>query len=140
MKKDNIRDYSTSAFRFYALHGTSEVYINKLVADLQRQKSNGPSNPTEAELLYRERVMSERIAEILDLEAAEKTMDRLDKDTRKSVQMVYMKDCHLKLEKGDIEERVHYAEIHIPASQRNIYRSLAKARRIFAVERGLRIE
>lgn len=140
MKKDSVRDYSTSAYRFYALHGTSEEYIRKLSLDLEKQTGNGLSNPTEAALIHKERIMQEYVSEIADLEAAEKAMDRLKSDERKAVQMVYMKDCHLPLEWGEISLRVHYAEIHIPASQANIYRWLAKARGIFAVERGLRIE
>ena len=140
MKKNNVRDYATSAYRFYGLHGTSDVYIQRLISDIQKQKTEGIGNPTEAALIHKDRIMQEYLAEIADLEAAEKAMDRMDKDCRKAVQMVYMKDCHVELDKGDIETRVLYAEIHMPASQRQIYRWLSKARIMFATERGLRIE
>jgi len=55
------------------------------------------------------------------------------------VEMVYQKDCWQELEWGDIETRVHYAEIHIPASIRQIYRWLNQVCQEFAKERGLRI-
>ena len=140
MKKDNVRDYATSAYRFYAINGTSEEYIRKLSLDLEKQKGEGICNPTEAALIHKERIMQEYVSEILDLEAAEKAMDRLSKDERRAVQMVYMKDCNSDLEWGDMSIRVHYAEIHLPASQASIYRWLSRARSVFAIERGLRIE
>jgi hypothetical protein len=42
-------------------------------------------------------------------------------------------------DRGEISERVHTAEIQIPASEKTIYRWLGTARRFFAEFRGLRI-
>jgi hypothetical protein len=143
MSKDHIRDYATEAFRFYAKTGGSKKYIEKIVEDIQRQKGTGTVNPTEGALIAKERVIEENAAELADLEAVEKAIYLIEQlpqggSILKVVEYVYFKDCWRELRKGDIENRVHYAEIHIPASRRQIYYWLKKAREIFAEERGLR--
>jgi hypothetical protein len=55
MSKDHIRDYATEAFRFYAKTGGSKEYIEKIVADMQKQKGVGVVNPTEGALIAQER-------------------------------------------------------------------------------------
>ena len=138
MTKDHIRDYATDAFRFYARWGGKDNYIKALLADLQRQKGNGVCFPTEAALVHKEQIMKEKHAEIADLDAVEMVLQICDRDTCRAIEHVYFKDCDKELEWGDITRRVHYAEIHIPASQAQIYRWLKKARILFAEERGLR--
>jgi hypothetical protein len=139
-KRQSYREYATSAFRFLAREGSKEKYIKKLVDDLRRSVRNaGVSSPTESALIHKEQVLRDKAAELYDLEAAEKVMYFSEKEIRQSIEMVYMKDCWKELEKGDIETRVHFAEIHIPASRAAIYKWLARARRDFARERGLRV-
>jgi hypothetical protein len=58
---------------------------------------------------------------------------------RRAVEIVYFADPQRPLEKGDIEARVHKAEIEIPASRQSVYTWLRRARKLFAIERGLRI-
>lgn len=144
MKKDHIRDYATEAFRFYAKTGGSKKYIEKIAADIQKQKGAGIVNPTEGALIAKERAIEENAAELADLEAVEKAMHLIERlpqggSILKAIEYVYFKDCWRELRRGDIKSRVHYAEIHIPASERQIYRWLSKARLLFAQERGLRI-
>lgn len=139
MPKDHIRDYATEAFRFYARWGDKETYVKYLVADLQRQKGTGLCSPTEAALMHKEQVMREHYAEIADLDAVGTALKILDRDVRQAVEMVYFFKPYEDLEWGDIKDRVHYAELHMPASESSIYRWLAKARRVFAEERGLRV-
>jgi hypothetical protein len=139
-KRQPYREYATQAFRFLAREGSADKYINKLVDDYKRQaKADGISNPTEAALMHKERILCEYAAELADLDAAEKALIICGRDPRKAVEMVYQKDCWQELEWGDIETRVHYAEIHIPASIRQIYYWLNKSCQEFAKERGLRI-
>jgi hypothetical protein len=139
-RRQPYREYATQAFRFLAREGSADKYINKLVDDYKRQaKADGVSNPTEAALMHKERILSEHAAELADLDAAEKALIICGRDPRKAVEMVYQKDCWQELEWGDIETRVHYAEIHIPASRAQIYSWLAKVCHEFARDRGLRI-
>jgi hypothetical protein len=138
-KRQSYREYATEAMRFYAREGSKEKYIKKLVDDIIKQaKCAGISNPTEAMLLYKERILHEKAAELADLEAAEKALSVCGRFPQEAVEMVYMKDCWKELEWGDISTRVHYAEIHIPASQAQIYRWLAHVCKEFAIARNLR--
>jgi hypothetical protein len=140
MKRQSYREYATEAFRFLGREGSKEKYIEKLIEDLRQSvKSANIGNPTEAALIHKEQALRDKAAELADLEAAEKVMFLSEKEVRQSVEMVYMKDCWAELEKGDIEMRVHAAEIYIPASRAAVYKWLARARRDFARERGLRL-
>ncbi|ACL77345.1 hypothetical protein [Ruminiclostridium cellulolyticum] len=143
MKKDHIRDYATEAFRFYAKSGGKESYIKYLMDDIIKSKGNGVCNPTESTLISKEKIMETRAAEFADIEAVDRVLAILVKSyqgnyIRKAIEMVYFKDCWKNTEKGEISKRIHYAEIHIPASERQIYRWLKRARILFAEERGLR--
>jgi hypothetical protein len=139
-KRQPYREYATQAFRFLAREGSADKYISKLVDDYMRQaRSAGISNPTEAMLMHKERILRDNAAELADLDAAEKALVICGRFPRVAVEMVYQKDYWKDIEWGDIETRVHYAEIHIPASPRQIYYWLNKACQEFAHERGLRI-
>ncbi len=149
MKKDNIRDYATEAFRFYAACGKlTSAELERMVRDRIYQQSrravlrsgNGmPSDATAVAVMKAEDAVRDLQAEILDITAVEKTLKRLNKQQRKAVEIVYFTDAEKDLEKNDISNRVHRAELEIPASEQSIYNWLRKARRIFAEERGLRI-
>jgi hypothetical protein len=60
-------------------------------------------------------------------------------DIKKAINYVYCENCDGELEPGDIVKRVHYAEIQIPASERQVYYWLKRARDLFVEERGLRL-
>lgn len=147
--KDHVRDYATAAFRFYAKEGSVKKYIEKMAeqmkqADEQMGVQQGVCKPTEAALMRKERVMRERVSEVADLEAVERTLHILGslasgREIRKAVEYVYFEEPWKDLEKGDIQARVHRAELYIPASERQIYYWLKKARTTLAEERGLRV-
>ena len=143
MKKDHVRDYCTEMFRFYAKSGSRNKYIKNLIDDLQRSKGSGICSPTEAALISKESAIADKAAELADIEAVDKVLHALDvcghRSILQAIEHVYFKDCWRDLEKGDISDRVHYAELHIPASERQIYYWLRKARRMVASERGLRL-
>ena len=144
MSKDHIRDYATEAFRFYAKVGGSKNYIERITADIQRQKGTGMVSPTEGALINKERVIGENTAELADLDAVEKAICLIERlpqggSILKAIEYVYYKDCWRGMKRGEIKERVCYAEIHIPASERQVYRWLGRARMLFAEERGLRL-
>lgn len=149
MRKDNIRDYATEAFRYYAACGklTSEELKQQVRERIYEQSkreiirigSGTHSDSTAYAVMKAEDEILDLKAEILDIIAVEKTMKQLTPEQRKAVEIVYFADAGKELEKGDISRRVHKAEIEIPASSMSIYRWLKNARHIFSQERGLRI-
>lgn len=150
-KKDNIRDYATEAFRFYAACGRmTSAELEQMVRDRIYQQSKreilrsgcgGISiSPTEYVAMKAEDAVRDLKAELMDIIAVEKTLIQLNPQQRKAVEIVYFTDAEKDLERNDISDRVHKAELHIPASEKSVYRYLKKAREIFAEERGLRID
>jgi len=153
--KDYLKDYATTAFRFYARNGRSaEDYKKKIhddaIAAIKRReirtKGNGGS-PTEAMMIEAENMIAFKMAEIKDMEAVEATLKQIEVmrygqgyEIKQAIEIIYFKDPYKELVKGQLTERVQIAISSIPASERSIYRSLRKARDIFAMERGLRIE
>lgn len=149
MKKDSIRDYATEAFRFYAACGklTSEqlkqkVYDEIYTASKKEFYHGGRGMPTDATayaVMAAEGALHDMEAEFRDIVAVEKTLMQLRRQQKRAVEIVYFEEPNKPLEKGTISDRVHKAEQEIPASERSIYEWLARARRIFAKERGLRV-
>lgn len=143
MRRDHIRDYATEAYRFYAKTGGTESYIKTLLDDLQKHKGSGICSPTESALISKEAIIEAKQSELADLDAVDKVLAGLmlsgNENTIKAITCVYFRDCWKDLGKGDIEARVNFAEIHIPASRAQVYRWLRTARREFAKERGLRV-
>lgn len=148
MKKDNIRDYATEAFRFYASCGklTADEIMQKIREDIYTESageflvsvSGNYSDAVAHAMMKAEDAIKEMEFEIRDILAVEKTLKRLTAYERKAVEIVYFTDPEKELGKGEISDRVHQAEFAIPASERSIYGWLARARRVFAEERGLR--
>ena len=151
-KKDHIKDYATAAFRFYKSVGGLESYKNKIWQEalLDRRRdhtgSAGVSKPTEADIIRAEKAIDSKFSEIADLEAVEETLEilgrmEIGRFIIEAVEIVYWTDLHIPInQQGLIQERVHKASLHIPASERTVYRYLFKARTIFAFERGLRLD
>lgn len=144
MKKDYLRDYCTEAFRFYAKSGGRSAFLRSIEDDIIKSKGSGIYKPTEAALVNKERIISEHAAELEDIEAVSKVLFCLDmcqhREVIKAIEIVYFADCWKDLDRGDIQTRVHKAELTIPASERSIYNWLKDARNMFAKERGLRIK
>lgn len=150
MKKNHTRDYATEAFRFYKAVGGVEAYKDKIWNEaLKRRevseiKGTGISNPTEADIMRAERAVETAFAEVADLEAVERTLYIISRsiygrEIRQAIEIVYFTDAGKELKRGDIQARVHKAGLHIPASEKTVYRYLAKARETFSTERGLRL-
>ena len=148
MKKDNIRDYATEAFRFYAACGklTAEQLKQKIYDDIYRQSkkehlrsgSGIHSDATAYAVIAAEEALKDMKAEFEDIIAVEKTLYRLRRHAKQAVEIVYFTDADKPLHKGDISERVQKASNQIPADVSMVYEWLWDARRIFAEERGLR--
>jgi len=149
MKKDNIRDYATAAFQYYAKMGkpTYRSLKAQLMADALGQyqkvksdcKGTEVSKPTEAAVLYAEKEIESREAELLDILAVEKVCEMLHFEERKAVELVYFQIISRDFKKGEISNLVCNASLMIPASERTVYYYLSKARKMFAIERGLRV-
>lgn len=146
--KDYLRDYATAAFRFYAKNGKSaEKYKKKIYDDaledgsIREGKKSGSSSPTEAAIMRAERAVNEKIAEIKDMEAVELTLAELGANRKhyiiEAIEHVYFSAIDSDID--DIKAKVHTAEMSIPASERSVYYWLRQARKLFAIERGLRV-
>jgi chaperonin cofactor prefoldin len=99
------------------------------------------SDPTVAALIHKEALLQEHASELADMIAVETAIKKLDQKSNiyyRVLEMVYFKDHQEPLQWGEITRRIHYAEIHIPASDRQIKRWLKEARNTFADARGLR--
>lgn len=153
MKNDNVRDYVTSAFRFYAREGGPEKYKAKLKKQIEERikKSEGcstdVSKPTEAFLMKVEAELDCHKAEFEDLKAVEVTKQRIKLSSLKNKELiwpvlerVYMAEPDKPLKRNEITNRVIKCDIDLAISPASTYRYLANARYIFALERGLRVE
>lgn len=151
MKKDHIRDYATEAFRFYANVGISTIEYKEKVRreamDAIVKRESAPKvggSPTEALLIYGEKAVEEKLSEIEDLEAVEKTLKEFEaKIYGKTVilpliEMVYFTECDREIRRGEIRDRVVKACTNLSISESTAYRYLKKARLLFAHNRKLR--
>lgn len=149
MKKDTIRDYATEAFRYYAACGckTSEQIKQELYDKIyERSKKEyhtitkgTAESSVEYAAMAAEKALETHLAEFMDIIAVEKTLMDIGNYGRQAVSIVYFEEPEKDLERNDISDRVHKAEIAIHACDRQIYRWLKKARETFAKHRGLRI-
>ena len=122
MLKDNIRDYSISAFRYYAV-----------ITKFNRKTPDRVEIPN---------TMNK--AEVLDLLAVKKTIESLEKmkngkNRVEILDLVYFSEPNKPLKRNDITHRVHKASLQFFFSERQIYYYLREAVEIFARERELRI-
>ncbi|MDR1439966.1 MAG: hypothetical protein LBJ10_08145 [Clostridiales bacterium] len=153
MKKDHLRDYATEAYRFYARCGMPSyeelrdaVYREALessrreIERLPGPRAGGFGDPTAQAVINAERAADAREGELLDILAVEKALAAMRPEARRAVEIVYFDGAGRELEWGEASERVHRAELEIPASERQIYYWLKKARLAFAAERSLRVE
>lgn len=146
MFKDHIRDYATEAFRHYASLGKptfdelKKFYYKKAMDEYKQghEKGSGISNPTEAAVMFAETKLNEKMAELEDVLAVERTIIQLHEVEAEAVEKVYFLFASKPLKKNEISERVCNASIEMFCDIRTVYRYLRKARMIFAYERGLR--
>lgn len=146
MLKSHYRDYATAAFRLLAREGSADRYRNRVYNTALARRGDGGTglgSPTEAAIMRAEQAVYDAVATIADLEAAEYAVAALEARygyaARRALYMVYMAYADRELVRGEISERIHKAELEIPASERAIYKWLGYARRCFAEKRGLRI-
>lgn len=138
MRKDNIRDYATFAFRKYASLGcpTAEEYRKRL----REVAMSNETNPKRA-LILAENAEAENYANIMDIEAVNGTLSVLEKSGRqdiiKAINEIYFAEPDKPLLKKNITERAQAFATSLPADIRTIFRYLAFARKLFAELRGL---
>lgn len=117
MKKDNIRDYITEAFRLYSASGLPDA---DAIKNMQNQLSKGA---------------------ILDLIAVDETLKYLNdnnkSDVAAAVSAVYFKKPNQKLRKNEITERVVLFAQQNYINESKVWRQLKYARKLCAEYRGL---
>lgn len=140
MLSDHLRDYATDAFRFYARVGklTGDEYI-----DLVKSDSACGQQPKEIREINALHAASEALGAAYDLDAVRRTLEHLEtigkRDAILAVKAVYFVMPSLPLGYNEIASRVRRFSLSLPASERTVYRWLRLARKVFAIERGLRI-
>jgi len=154
MKKDSARDYIIEAFRLYSRLGEpkadkvrEKIYIYAITSRRTNEVPAGTghiSKPTEAAAINADKTMRHYRSELMDIDAAAKTVEALEKKYRgyDAVQVlrdIYFKNAHLPLKKADIQSRVTSSSIKNHISESTAYRILKSAREIFAYHRGLTI-
>ena len=152
MKKDHIRDYATEAFRYYAKLGKpkfedvkEKIYKEAIEESKKNElKTNNICSPTELAMMRADKAVVEKKGELEDILAVEETLKQLAYEFNgveilKVIDKVYFVQPDKVIEKGELKNRVLAAieEIHI--GERTAWRYLAKARDMFAENRGLRV-
>lgn len=152
MYKDTTKEYVTDAFRLYARLGKKSfeelkqtIYDDALgMAKKEAIRTNNICSPTEMEIMRAEQAVYETRAELEDILAVEKTLNKMNvlrgNAISKAIEIVYFTDPDNEIKKGDIEARVIHACNELHADRRTIYRWLALTRRTFCEERGLRVD
>ena len=129
MKKKHYRDYAVEAYRFWAASGGLDAFQKRIAAMFTRSPTVKKAQFTGA---------------IEDLLAVERSLEILSHmknraDIVRAIRIVYCADAQRRPGRSDIQARIHYAELTIPASEAAIYRWLRLARDTFAEQRGLHL-
>ena len=147
MKKDSARDYIIEAFRLYSRLGEPEpekvrekIYIFAVTSRRSAEFPTGTkhiSKPTETAAINADKTMRQYRSELMDIDAAAKTAEALQKkyhgyDALQVLRDVYFKNAHMPLKKADIQSRVINSSIKNHISESTAYRILKSAREIFA--------
>lgn len=143
MKKDNIRDYATEAFRFWARHGCP-TYDEAVERIKHRALNRAFGTAPEKALVYAEAEVEKASAGLCDIKACSQVFRTLDDTGRElvceAVRAVYMIEPWRTPKRGELSRRVLAFALKVPLSERQVYQYLKQARDLFAVVRGLRLE
>lgn len=150
--KDHLRDYATNAFRVYAAAGcpTYEQMRQQVLDDVMNRSTDNSavrgdiSRPTEAMVLAAESRLDQAVGKLADIMAVIRALDQLKahRDGEaicRCLKAVYFVHPFRLPMRGEISSRVRAAAEREYVDDRTVYRWLAVARKVFAVERGLNV-
>lgn len=150
--RDHLRDYATNAFIAYARAGkpTYTDLRDRLLKKAASKSSDGiavqsaPGKPTEAAVMAAQAELDKAAGILGDLLAVDRTIEQIKmrpdgNEIMYCLNTVYFFAAHRPLQRGEITERATYAASEMPADIRTVFRKLAIARKIFAIERGLNV-
>ncbi len=141
MKKDNVRDYATAAFRFWASVGCPTY--EGAVAKIRRRALSKAGASEEAEA-FATSELKKREGQLEDIRACSETFRALKASGRsyvcKAVKEIYMVCPGRPLRKNELSGRVLCFSQENFYSERQVYYFLHEAGREFAIRRGLRLE
>lgn len=142
MKKDFTRDYVTEIFRAWAAAGMP-TYDEARERAFKIELAKRDSMDAAMALVQAEIATEKRTPFLLDIMAAEKTMELLERGEKnaivRAVKEVYCAYPTQPLRRGDITDRVRRYSLICPADTSTVYRWLKEARLLCAAVRGLRI-
>ena len=131
MKKKHYRDYAVASYRFWASSGGFDAF-QKRIADMFTRSPTFSLQKAQFTGAIEDLLAVERSLEIL-------SHMKNGADIVRAIRIVYCADAQRRPGRSDIQARIHYAELTIPASEAAIYRWLRLARDTFAEQRGLRL-
>lgn len=142
MKKDFTRDYVTEIFRAWAAAGMP-TYDEARERVYKTELAKRASMDAATAIVQAEIATDKRTPFLLDIMAAEKTMELLERGGKyvivRAVKEVYCAYPMQPLRRGDITDRVRRYSLLCPADTSTVYRWLKEARLLCAAVRGLRI-
>ncbi len=145
MIKNNIRDYTVSAFEFYSVMGKpeSDDFKNRVYEYAQSKYENDPFLSETQKAINIQNLFKSMQPAIADICAVNEFLQKITHRPsgafiKKAVETVYMTNSKTGFSPGDYSMLVHKAEFALPASEATVYRYLAAAREDFAALRGLR--
>lgn len=141
MKKDNVRDYVTAAFRYWALLGCPSYDEAKgAIKKSALSKARG----SKAAKAYADAEINKKIGELEDVRACEEAFKALEASGRghvcQAVKEIYMVNPNRPIHKNELSGRVVRFSMDHYYSERQVYYFLHEACLEFAYKRGLRIE
>lgn len=143
MKKDDVRDYATAAFRFWASQGCPSY--EEAVERIRRRAYSRACGADPAKIVaYAETEIEKAAAGLCDIMACSQVFETLESTERElvcaAVRAVYMADPRRLPKRGELSRRVLAFAFETPLSERQVYVYLKQARDLFALARGLRID
>jgi len=146
LRKDNVRDYAISAFRYYSamirvIENTEKEKIT--TGKIDKAGTPGVSRiPGDSRMPWISKIPG--VPERLDLLAVQNTIELLGKMKHgksrvEILDLVYFSEPEKPLRRNDISYRVCKASLQFFFSERQVYYFLRDARRAFAESRGLRL-
>lgn len=145
MIKNNVRDYTVSAFEFYSVMGKPEddAFKDRVYRYACSKYENDPFLSDTQKAINTQNLFGLMQPAIADICAVNEFLKKITHRPngafiKKAVETVYMTNSKSGFSPGDYSQLVHKAEFALPASEATVYRYLASAREAFASIRGLR--
>lgn len=145
MIKNNVRDYTVSAFEFYSMMGKpdDESFKERVYRYACSKYENDPFLSESQKAVNIQNLFKMLQPAIADICAVNEFLEKITHRPggafiKKAVETVYLTNSKNGFSPGDYSMLVHKAEFALPAGEATVYRYLGAARESLAAIRGLR--